>query len=164
VDRLRVEWSVPPEPDRAEPRAPGAADDSRFIETARDTIKPWEVDGGGHADWPAHIHRFSAANAHVIAAFGMTPAYMREQRRGFSTFEFRLGFPGALRVGDPVRVRSGLVHVGSSSIRIAHRMTNAATGDLVATLEQSGVHLDMDARRPAPLPDEMRERARAMLV
>ena len=61
-------------------------------------------------------------------------------------------------------MRSALLHVGGSSIRIFHRLTNAATGELAATLEQSGVHLDLDARRPTALPDELRERARTLLV
>ena len=38
------------------------------------------------------------------------------------------------------------------------------TGEEVATLEQSGVHLDLDARRPTPLPDALRERAKAMVA
>ncbi len=127
-------------------------------------MKPWELDRHGRADWPAHIHRFTAANGHVIAAFGMTPGYMREQRRGFSTFEFRLRFEGTLGLGDQVRVRSALLHVGTSSMRILHRMADTATGKIVATLEQSGVHLDLLARRPAPLPDDLRARALALVV
>jgi acyl-CoA thioesterase FadM len=43
-------------------------------------------------------------------------------------------------------------------------MTNEKTGERVATLEQFGVHLDLDARRPAPLPDALRDKARAMLA
>jgi acyl-CoA thioesterase FadM len=140
------------------------AGDRGFLDTARDTVKPWEVDTLGHAAPPAYVHRFSAANAHLLAGFGMTPAYMREQRRGFSTFEFRLRFPGALRAGDLVRVRSALLHVGNSSMRILHRLANARTGEEVATLEQSGVHLDLGARRPTPLPADLRKRAEAVLV
>jgi acyl-CoA thioester hydrolase len=112
----------------------------------------------------AYIHRFSAANGHLLAGFGMSPAYMRAESRGFSTFEFRLRFPGALRVGDLVRVQSGLLHVGASSLRLLHRMTNVGTGLEVATLEQSGVHLDLGARRATPLPDSLRERARSLLL
>ena len=63
-----------------------------------------------------------------------------------------------------MRVRSGLIHVGKSSIRILHRMTDARTGALVATLDQAGVCLDLTARRPAPLAEDLRERAMAMLV
>jgi acyl-CoA thioesterase FadM len=158
--RHRVEWDGGPAPAAAK----GPTDDARFIDAARDTIKPWEVDTQGFAAPPAFIHRFSTANGHVLAAFGMTPAYMRGEQRGFSTFEFRLAFPGALRAGDFVLVRSGLAHVGNSSIRIVHRMTEARTGTLVATLDQSGVCLDLVARRPAPLADNLRARAMEMLV
>ena len=158
--RHRVDWDSGPAPAAVK----GPTDDAHFIDAARDTLKPWEVDTQGFAAPPAFIHRFSTANGHVLAAFGMTPAYMRSERRGFSTFEFRLAFPGALRAGDFVLVRSGLAHVGKTSIRILHRMTEARTGALVATLDQSGVCLDLDARRPAPLADDLRERAMGMLV
>jgi acyl-CoA thioester hydrolase len=139
-------------------------DDEGFIDSARDIIRPSEVDVLGHAAFPAFIHRFSAANGHLLARFGVTPDYMKQQRRGFSTFEFLLRFAGAVRAGDPVRVRSALLHVGNSSLRLLHRLSSARTGDTVATLQQAGVHLDIDARRPAPLPESLRERAKAMLV
>ena len=161
----RVSWSIPPDPPRPGPAAAAPPDDDRgFVDSVRDTVKPWELDRRGRAVWRAGVHRFSAANAQIIAAFGMTPAYMRDERRGFSTFDFKLRFVGPAGVGDRLLVRTGLLHVGGSSIRLFHRMTNAASGALVATLEQSGVHLDLDARRPTALPDEMRERARGLLV
>ena len=149
----------------------GAARESRRLqhldglrEAARDTVKPEEVDATGQLSLAAAVQRFSASNAHVLAAFGLTPAYMREQRRGFSTFEFQLGMGGPVQAGDPLLVRSGLVHVGNSSMRIFHVMTDAQTNAEVATLEQSGVHFDQDRRRPTPLPDDLRARALAVLV
>ena len=160
---LAAVWSTMPEPPRPDTVTVPAGSEG-FVDATLDTVKPWELDRHGHADWPAHVHRFSAANAQIIAAFGMTPAYMRDERRGFSTFEFRLSFAGTLGLGDPVRVRTGLLHVGASSLRMLHRMENVATGKLVASLDQSGVHLDLLARRPAPLPDGLRDRARALVV
>ena len=112
----------------------------------------------------AAVHRFSASNAHLLAAFGLTPAYMREKRRGFSTFEFQLTMGGEVRAGDPLLVRSGLVHVGNSSMRLLHVMIDARTGVEVASLQQSGVHFDQERRRPTPLPDDLRARALAVLV
>jgi len=61
-------------------------------------------------------------------------------------------------------VRSALVHVGNSSVRFFHSMLDERSGTEVASLEQSGVHFDQDRRRPAPLPDELRTRALALLV
>lgn len=138
--------------------------DQGFVDSSRDAIKPAEANGLGEAGLAAYIHRFSAANSQVLAAFGFTPAYSRQERRAYSTFEFRLSVPGALRVGDLAHVRTALLHVGNSSIRIFHRLVNARTGELVATLEQAGVHLDLDARRPAPLPPALKERALTLLA
>ena len=101
-----------------------------------------------------------SADTELISA----PAYMRAEQRGLSTFEFQLSVDGPLRSGDLVRVQSALVHVGNSSLRLFHRMTNARTGVQVATLEQSGVHLDREARRSVPLPDGLRSKAVAMLA
>ena len=154
-----VGWDGPPREHRALPLG-----DEGFLVAAQEFVKPGEMDVYGQSAPPFYIHRFTAANGHVLAAFGMTPAYQREHHRGFSTFEFQLGFPGRLRAGDIALVRSGLLHVGTSSMRIFHRMHNGQTGEIVATLDQLGVHLDLDARRPAPIPDTLRERARALQV
>jgi acyl-CoA thioesterase FadM len=94
----------------------------------------------------------------------MTPDYMRDQHRGFSTFGFQFGATSVLRPGTRVVVRSGLTHVGTSSLQLFHVMSDALTGAELATLHQGGVHFDQEARRPAPLPADMATRARALLV
>ncbi len=159
AEARRVTWDAKPAESRSYP-----SDLAGFRPTARDTVKPWEMDVFDRSALSHYIHRFSAANGHAVAAFGLTPEYQRVQRRGFSTFEFRLTVDGALRPGDPTCVRSALLHVGTSSMRLLHVMTNERTAERVATLEQAGVHLDMDARKSTPLPAEMRARAAAMLV
>jgi acyl-CoA thioester hydrolase len=155
----RVEWPEPRPERRPHPRG-----DEGFVNGALDTVKPSEMNVLGRSGLAHYIHRFSASGGHVMAAFGMTPAYMRNEQRGLSTFEFQLSIGGALRPGDLVRVQSALVHVGNSSLRLFHRMQDPRTGEAVATLEQSGVHLDREARRPAPLPEALRAKARAMLA
>jgi acyl-CoA thioesterase FadM len=157
AEARRVSWDGP-----AREARPRPANLERLHDSARDTVKPGEVDATGQLALSAAVHRFSASNAHVLAAFGLTPAYMREQRRGFSTFEFQLAMGGEVRPGDPLVVRAGLVHLGKSSMRILHVMTDARTGVEVASLQQSGVHFDQDRRRPIPLSDDLRARALAV--
>jgi acyl-CoA thioesterase FadM len=159
AEARRVAWDGPKRERRP---APASLDGLR--DSARDAVRPTEVDARGRLLLSAAVHRFSAANGHALAAIGMTPRYMREASRGFSTFEFQLDFAGGVREGDPLGVRSGLTHVGNSSVRILHVMTNERSGERVAALEQSGVHLDLEARRPAPLPPELRARALTLLV
>ena len=112
---------------------------------------------------PAHVHRFSAAGMQILAAVGMTAAYMHEQRRGFSTFELDLTRVGEANVGDIVDVTTSVSHLGNSSLRFAHRMTGP-NGREIAFLVQSGVHLDMDARRSTPIPDELRASIHKLLI
>ena len=94
----------------------------------------------------------------------MTPAYMRREKRGFSTFETRLHLaappPGA---GDGVVVRSALLAVGNSSLRMLHELSLARTGERLALFHQSGVHFDLEGRRSAALPAELREKASALV-
>jgi acyl-CoA thioester hydrolase len=158
AEARRVTWDVPARETRPRPKTLEG-----FHVTTRDAVKPPEVEDGRLA-LSAAVHRFSASNGHVLAAFGLTPKYMRDNERGFSTFEFQLGFEAGVRAGDPLVVRSALTHVGNSSMRILHAMTNERSGERVGTLEQSGVQLDLGARRPAPLAPALREQAQKLLV
>ena len=124
-------------------------------------VEPAWIDYNGHLNMAYHNVLFDRAVDEVFELLGCGANYVK---KGFSTFDFLLRFTSPARRGDLVRVKTGLLHLGSSSMRMLHRMTNAVSGAPIATLEQSGVHLDLDARRPMPLPDEMRKRAQALLV
>jgi acyl-CoA thioesterase FadM len=144
---------------------PASHHDERMIDSGRDRVKAWEVDAQGELTLSGYVHRFAFACLHACAAFGMTPAYMRERKRGFSTFETRLHLlarpPGA---GDGLVVRSGLMGAGNSSIRLLHDMRHAKSGECLALFHQAGVHFDMEARRSAPMPAELREKAQTLVV
>ena len=159
AEAYRVTWEGPKRETRPQPRGLDG-----FYDTTRDTIRPWEIDLSGGSALTHYVHRFSAANAHSGTPFGLTPAFYREQRRGFSTFEFHLTFGAPLRAGDLVVVKSAPLHVRNTSLRIFHQMLDARSGARVATLDQLGVLLDLDARRPAPMPDWMKERAKALIA
>jgi acyl-CoA thioester hydrolase len=159
VQRHLIEWDVPELAARPEPD--GAAG---FLDAYRDTTKPWEVDVLGHVGFQFYIHRFSAAAMQLLSAMGMTPAYLRDNRRGLSTFEFQLRFRRELRGGELVQVKTGLVHLGNSSLGTFHKMYNLGTGEEVARLIQFGVHLDMAARRSCPMPEEVRQRSSGLLI
>jgi acyl-CoA thioester hydrolase len=136
-----------------------------FVPTGRSLVKPTEVDASGALAWSGFVHRFSACNPHLLSNIGMTPQYMREAKQGFSTFETRLTLVAPRpRVGDLVTVRSGIVRMGKSSIAMLHQMLDVRSGAVVAAFHQSGVQLDMVARRSKPWPDEIRRAGEAILA
>jgi acyl-CoA thioesterase FadM len=152
-------WNGPDTEQRPEPTST-----DQFIPTARGRVKPTDVNATGQFALGAIVLRFSNASGQTGAAIGMDAAFMQAQRRGFSTFELGLRVSGALPLDTPYLVETGIAHLGNSSLRMIHRMTNARTGAEVARLSQYGVNLDLDARRPARWPDDIRQRAEALVV
>jgi acyl-CoA thioesterase FadM len=156
--RLAI-WNGP----QAEPR-PEPVATAGFIPTARGRVKPNDVDAAGHFALGAIVLRFSNASAQLGAAIGMDADVMQQQRRGFSTFELNLRTSGALRLDAPYLVETGIGHLGNSSLRMIHRMTDPRHGAEIARLSQFGVNLDLDARRPARWPAAIRRGAAALVV
>jgi acyl-CoA thioesterase FadM len=135
-----------------------------FIPTARDRVKPTDLEADGNFAPAAFVHRFTTACIQALAAIGATSSYMESARRGYSTFELALNVTASPGLGTPLLVETGIAHLGNSSIRFVHRMCDPANGSEFARLSQFGVQLDLDARRPAALPEALRSAAARLLV
>jgi acyl-CoA thioester hydrolase len=159
IGRRLAAWPGPAVEQRSDP-----ATNEGFLATARDRIKPSELAADANLALSAFVHRFTAGSIQGLAAIGATASYMESERRGYSTFELALHINQSPQIGDPVVVETGIVHLGSSSIRFFHRMCNPGTGAEYARMGQFGVQLDLDARRPAALPEGLRAAAARLLV
>jgi acyl-CoA thioesterase FadM len=159
VEERRVPWEGP-----EFERRPDPATGEGFIPTVRERVKPLDLDADGNFSLAAYVHRFTAGIIQALAAIGASSSYMQTERRGYSTFELSLLVIGSPRLGCPISVDTGIVHLGNSSIRFVHRMYDPATGAEFARLGQFGVQLDLDARRPVALPEGLRAAAAARLV
>jgi acyl-CoA thioester hydrolase len=159
IGRRLATWEGPAAEPRPEPRIMVGA-----IPAARGRVKPADLDEFERFSLAAFVHRFTDALLQTAAAIGMTSDYMKTDRRGFSTFELALRINDAPKLGAPYLVETGIAHLGSSSIRFLHRMSDPGSGKELARLGQFGVQLDLDARRPAPLPDDIRARAAPLVL
>jgi acyl-CoA thioesterase FadM len=159
VGRLVAVWDGPEIERRPEPSSTAGS-----IATARGRVRPADLDEFGRFSLAAFVHRFTDANIQTVAAIGMTGDYMKAERRGYSTFELALRVSGVPGVGEAYLVETGIAHLGSSSVRLLARMSNPRSGVEFARLGQFGVQLDLDARRPAPLPPEIRAAAARLLL
>jgi len=152
-------WEGPESETRPEPRS-----FDRFISTARGRVKPSDLSSDGRFCLAAMVNRFTDGCIQAGSAIGYDSHYLETSRRGFSTFELALRVAGSLGVDEPYLVESGVAHLGNSSLRLIHRLLDQRSGVEVARLSQFGVNLDLDARRPAQWPDDIRERATALVV
>ncbi|HEV2186766.1 MAG TPA: thioesterase family protein [Stellaceae bacterium] len=151
-------WDGPEFEVRADPK-----DLSKLIPTSAGRVQPSDLDEFGRMGICGLIHKFTDSSVQIGAAIGLTADYIKTGRRGFSTFEFRLRIGGTLGLGDRYQTRTGIAHLGNSSLRFLHVMSDGE-GREVARLGQFGVTLDLDARRPAPLAPELRERAERLVL
>ena len=159
LDGRLATWEGPVAEIRPEPKSTEG-----FIPTARGRVRPADLDSAGHFGLAAIVHRFTDACIQAGSAIGMDSEYMEKSRRGFSTFELALRIGGALGLDEPYLVETGVAHLGNSSLRLVHVMTDPRSGREIARLGQYGVNLDLDARRPARWPDEIRARAAGLVI
>jgi acyl-CoA thioesterase FadM len=152
-------WDGPEFEMRADPK-----DLTKLTPTSAGRIQPGDLDEFGRVGICGLIHKFTDSSVQIGAAIGLTADYIKTGRRGFSTFEFRVRFAGALHLGDRYETRTGIAHLGNSSLRFLHVMREPASGHEIARLGQFGVTLDLDKRRPAALAPELRERAERLVL
>jgi len=143
---------------------PDPKDLTKLIPASTGRIQPGDLDEFGRLGICGFVHKFTDASVQTGAAIGLTADYIKTGRRGFSTFEFRARISGQLRLGDRYETRTGIAHLGNSSLRFLHVMSDAKTGQEVARLGQFGVTLDLDKRRPAALEPELRAKAEQLVL
>lgn len=147
---LVTSWQGP------EVTAPSAMPKQMGVLTARDRVKPWEVDERGRLSLSDQVHRYSGAGMQFLTSIGMTGAYMHANRRGFSTFLLDVEITSPAKLGERIDVHTAPAHLGNTSLRYVHRMLGA-DGRAIGSMVQAGVQLDLDARRPSPMPAAIRD-------
>jgi acyl-CoA thioester hydrolase len=74
-----------------------------------------------------------------------------------------IAYKRELLAGDIVEVKSRLVEIRDKSIRFVHEMRNGETGEIAATCEFVGVHMDRQARKFVPFAPAIRSAAEKYL-
>lgn len=121
--------------------------------TYRGCVFPWELDHMGHMNVRHYVGKFDEATWVFFAENGLAPTYLRDANRGMAAVEQRLRYMRELNAGDVVRVVTRLLEAAPRKIRFEHRMYDDVTGELAATCELTGVHLDTVARRAVAFED-----------
>src|SRR4026208_2582116 len=121
--------------------------------TYRGTVYPGPCDPVGHMNIVWYVGKFDEANWNLFARIGLTPSYLRESGRGMAAVQQNISYISELLAGDIVEGTSTILEIREKSIRFTHEMRNAETGEVAATCEITGVHMDREARKSAPFAD-----------
>jgi acyl-CoA thioester hydrolase len=118
------------------------------------------IDYNGHLSEPYYVLVFGHATDEVMDAVGLGPAYREANDASLYTVEAHVRYLDQVPAGVELEVRSSVIGVTSKLLWIWHELW--VDGRLRATEEVLGVHVAQE--RSAPLPDEVRSRADALLV
>jgi len=135
----------------------------RAVETARGTVHAWQCDHMGHVNVRAYAERFEEACWQYYALVGIVPSRLRAGEIHVAAVRQDTAYLRELLGGDVVVVRTTMLEVRPKVLRFVHAMTNFETGETCATSEFTVVCLDPQARKSRAYPDDVLERARALL-
>jgi len=132
--------------------------------TYRGVVYPWHCDHVGHMNVMWYVGKLDEATWQLFAMFGLTPSFLREQSRGMAAVQQNITYKRELRAGDVVSIRSGVLEIREKVIRFFHEMYNDETGEIAATAELTGVHIDTVLRKSCLFPGQVLARASALIV
>ena len=125
-------------------------------ETYRAVIYPQYLDHMGHMNVQHYVGHFDQASWSLLAMIGITRSYIKQERKGIVALEQNIRYHREVLEGTLIAVRSHIAKVGNSSMEIRHTMYDPETDDLFAEMVLKSVHFDLEARRPAPIPEEIK--------
>jgi len=132
--------------------------------TPRSVVYPWHCDQMGHMNVMWYTGKFDEATWHLLNQIGITPSYLRDNKRGMVAVQQETTYKRELLAGDLITIRSGILEIREKVIRFHHEMLNAETDELAAATTLTGVHLDSEMRKSCPFPTDILERGRRFIA
>ncbi len=126
-----------------------------MFETYRGVVYPAQLDHIGHMNVQYYVSKFDEATWHLFAKIGITPRYIREQKKGMAAVEQHIKYKSEVMAGDLLVIKSRILEMREKVILFEHIMYNAETNIEVASCELTGIHIDREIRKSCPLPKEI---------
>ena len=126
--------------------------------STRITVRFGDCDPAGLVYYPALFHYCHVAMEEFFAA-RCGVAYhvlVGERRTGFPTVNARAEFFSPFLYGDEAEVTLGVSRVGRSSATFEYRLRRARGGETCAGAALVHVAMNLDERRPVPIPEDLR--------
>lgn len=126
--------------------------------STRITIRFGDCDPAGLVYYPVLFHYCHAAMEEFFAArCGVSySALVGESRLGFPTVNARADFDAPFVYGDEVEVEVFVSRVGRTSATFEYQLRRAGDAEPRARATLVQVLMNLDTRRPVPVPDSLR--------
>jgi acyl-CoA thioester hydrolase len=121
-------------------------------------IEPQWIDYNGHLNMAYYNVMFDRAIDELWAELGIGPPYMKARQGSTFTAECHVRYLREIHLGDPVQVSILLLGADEKRLHTFEELRHAGEGWVSATSENMTIHIDMNARKTAPFPADIRAR------
>jgi acyl-CoA thioester hydrolase len=126
-------------------------------------IEPQWIDYNGHLNMAYYNVMMDRAIDEMWAHLGIGPGYMKERQGSSFTAECHVRYLREIHLGDPVQITVYLLASDEKRIHTFEELRHATEGWLSATSENMTIHIDMQARKTAPFPPDIRAHIQAVV-
>lgn len=126
----------------------------------RTTVIPDWIDYNGHLSEAYYVLVFGFATDAAMDTLGLGHDYRQRSGCSLYTVEAHIRYLNEVGLGAELQVGSEVIGVAEKKLRLAHTMR--AGGEVIATEEILGLHVDQSQGRTVPLPDEVISTAERM--
>ena len=130
----------------------------------RALVLPAHCDHIGHMNVRWYAHHFDEAGFQIWTIANVSQAEMRERGTQVVVARTTTNFVREMKAGASILVRGGFTRVGTKSVAHIAKLYNADTGEICATQETVEVFFDPASRKPAPMPEDFKQRLTALVV
>jgi len=120
-------------------------------------VLPEWLDYNGHMTESRYLQVFGDATDALLNFVGMDEAY---RTQGFSVYTVETHIRHLLEVAgaEPLSVKTQVLGFDEKRLRIVHTMSNASSGDILATGEHMLLHVDTEAGKACPFGKKLYEK------
>jgi len=132
------------------------------LSTGGRTVPADWIDYNGHMMDGYYSVAFADATEAFLDHVGLGPAYREEIGSSIYTVESHVCYIRSVRAGARLLYSSQLLGADAKRMHVFHRMTEAETGEEVATNELMFLHVDIATERVTPMPPDRRPPVEAL--
>jgi acyl-CoA thioester hydrolase len=147
--------------DTASPAEARAAAPAPFRSTEM-AIEPQWIDYNGHLNMAYYQVLFDRAVDEMFTLLGIGPDYVRTRNATLFALESHTCYLRELKLGDRVVVDIQILDHDGKRLHFFETMKKQPEGEVAATCEQAGIHIDLTTRRSAPIPADLLPRIAAL--
>jgi acyl-CoA thioester hydrolase len=135
-----------------------------YIETFRCTVSPADCDHLGHMNVQHYLRAVSDGMFCVQLYLGLTPEEVKRRKLSFAAVHAEMDFQRELYAGDVIALESTVLELGNKSGTFHHRLKNVATNEVVMSTRIKAVLLNLEKRKAAVIPEDIRTAAAAKFL